>query len=233
MVKEIRRERPGRPHREFLFEADNGKFFWLVFLTARKRRRRHLSESTVSCQQAHCLKRKVTPHFPLSRNSISPVRRLPREQPSTAKEPIFALFSEGAEYVDLCLFDKSEQTSESKTVRMRERTNGVWHIYLPDIGPGQLYGYRVHGPYEPEKGLRFNHNKLLLDPYARAVGRELVWDDSLFGYTIGAEGDDLTFDERDSAAFAPLGIVIDGEFDWEGDNLSARHGTGPLSMRRM
>jgi len=129
----------------------------------------------------------------------------------------FALFSEGAEYVDLCLFDKSEDPKEAKAVRLRERTNGVWHIYLPEVGPGQLYGYRVHGPYEPEKGLRFNRNKLLLDPYAKAIGREIHWDDSLFGYTIGAEGDDLTFDERDSAAFAPLGIVIDNTFDWGDD----------------
>jgi len=129
----------------------------------------------------------------------------------------FALFAETAEYVDLCLFDKSEDTKESRTVRLRERTNGVWHIYLPDVGPGQLYAYRVHGPYEPEKGLRFNPNKLLLDPYAKAIGREIRWDDSLYGYTIGKEGDDLTFDERDSAAFAPLGIVIDNAFDWDGD----------------
>jgi glycogen operon protein len=129
----------------------------------------------------------------------------------------FALFSEGAEYVDLCLFDKSEDEKESQTIRLRERTNGVWHIYLPEIKPGQLYGYRVHGPYEPEKGLRFNHHKLLLDPYAKAIGREIKWDDALFGYTIGAEGDDLTFDERDSAPFAPLGIVTDPAFDWEGD----------------
>lgn len=129
----------------------------------------------------------------------------------------FALFSEGAEYVDLCLFEKSEDTKETATIRIRERTNGVWHIYLPDVKPGQLYGYRVHGPYEPEKGLRFNHNKLLLDPYAKAIGREIKWDDALYGYTIGAEGDDLTFDERDSAPFAPLGIVVDNEFDWEGD----------------
>jgi len=129
----------------------------------------------------------------------------------------FALFSEAAEYVDLCLFDKSEDPKEAKAVRLRERTNGVWHIYLPEVGPGQLYGYRVHGPYEPEKGLRFNRNKLLLDPYAKAIGREIHWDDSLFGYTIGAEGDDLTFDERDSAAFAPLGIVIDNTFDWGDD----------------
>jgi glycogen operon protein len=129
----------------------------------------------------------------------------------------FALFSEGAEAVDLCLFDKSESTAESKRIRLRERTNGVWHIYLPEIGPGQLYGYRVHGPYEPEHGCRFNSNKLLLDPYAKAIGREITWDDALFGYTIGAEGDDLTFDERDSAPFAPLAIVTNPEFDWEDD----------------
>ncbi len=133
----------------------------------------------------------------------------------------FAIFSEGAEFVELCLFDKSEDTSESRRVRLRERTNGVWHIYLPEVKPGQLYGYRVHGPYEPENGLRFNANKLLLDPYAKAIGREIQWDDSLFGYTIGNEAEDLSFDERDSAPFAPLGIVTDPEFDWEDDKSPA------------
>lgn len=129
----------------------------------------------------------------------------------------FALFSEGAEMVELCLFDKSEDTREARRVRLRERTNGVWHIYLSDVAPGQLYGYRVYGPYEPEKGLRFNPNKLVLDPYAKAIGREITWDDSLYGYTIGHEAEDLSFDERDSAAFAPLAIVTDDAFDWEDD----------------
>ncbi len=139
----------------------------------------------------------------------------------------FALFSENAEWVDLCFFDRSEADKESKRIRIRERTNGVWHVYLPGIAPGQLYGYRVHGPYDPENGLRFNANKLLLDPYAKAIGREIAWDDALFGYTIGAEGDDLTFDERDSAPFAPLGIVVDNFFDWENDKplLTAWHNT--------
>jgi glycogen operon protein len=139
----------------------------------------------------------------------------------------FALFSEGAEWVDLCLFDKSEDIAESKRIRLRERTNGVWHIYLPGIGPGQLYGYRVHGPYEPEHGLRFNANKLLLDPYAKAIGRELTWNDALFGYTIGHEEVDLSFDERDSAPFAPLAIVTDPAFDWEDDKApgTAWHNT--------
>lgn len=127
----------------------------------------------------------------------------------------FAVFSEGAEGVELCLFDKSQDRMESQRIRLRERTNGIWHIYLPGIKPGQLYGYRVYGPYDPEKGLRFNPNKLLLDPYAKAIGRDIQWDDAVFGYTIGAEAEDLSFDERDSAAFAPLGIVIDSAFDWE------------------
>ncbi len=131
----------------------------------------------------------------------------------------FAVFSEGAEAVELCLFDKSEDKTESKRIKMRERTNGIWHIYLPGVGPGQLYGYRMYGPYEPTQGLRFNPNKLLLDPYAKAIGRDVQWDDSLFGYTIGHEEADLSFDERDSAAFAPLGIVIDESFDW-GDDAS-------------
>jgi isoamylase len=129
----------------------------------------------------------------------------------------FALFSEGAEAVEICFFDRSQDTKESRRVRIRERTNGVWHIYVPGIGPGQLYGYRVYGPYDPENGVRFNPNKLLLDPYAKAIGREITWDDALFGYTIGHEAEDLSFDERDSAAFAPLAIVTDESFDWEED----------------
>jgi len=155
--------------------------------------------------------------FPAIGEAYQPGIPTPQGATFDGKGSNFALFSEGAEYVDLCLFDKSEDSREAKTIRLRERTNGVWHIYLPDVGVGQLYGYRVHGPYEPEKGLRFNANKLLLDPYAKAIGREIKWDDSLFGYTIGAEGDDLTFDERDSAPFAPLGIIVDNTFDWEED----------------
>ncbi len=129
----------------------------------------------------------------------------------------FALFAEAAEGVEICLFENPAEKAEAQRIRVRERTNGVWHIHLPDVHPGQLYGYRVYGAYQPEKGLRFNPNKLLLDPYTRAVGRELKWDDALFGYSIGHEAGDLSFDERDSAAFAPLGIVTNPEFDWEND----------------
>ncbi len=126
----------------------------------------------------------------------------------------FALFSEHATKVELCLFDSSTGT-ETDRIAMPERTDQVWHAYLPDVEPGQWYGYRVHGPYEPERGHRFNPNKLLLDPYAKALGREPKWDDSLFGYKVGES--DTTFDERDSAPFAPIGAVVDTAFTWGDD----------------
>ena len=127
----------------------------------------------------------------------------------------FSLFSETSESVELCLFDASG--GNEQRIRIRERTSGAWHIYVPDIGPGQLYGYRVEGPYIPESGQRFNSNKLLLDPYAKAIGRPLTWADELFGYQVGDAGGDLSFDDRDSAPFAPLGIVVDPRFDWSGE----------------
>src|SRR5712671_5815069 len=91
----------------------------------------------------------------------------------------FALFSEHATRVELCLFDSPEAVQESRRVVMPEQTDQVWHCYLPDVLPGQLYGYRVYGPYEPEKGHRFNPAKVALDPYAKSIGRDLRWDDSL------------------------------------------------------
>src|SRR6202050_417154 len=127
----------------------------------------------------------------------------------------FSLFSESSESVELCLFDGPGKVE--RRIRIRERTNGAWHVYVPDIGPGQLYGYRVYGPYLPESGLRFNPNKSLLDPYAKAIGRELQWADALFGYQLGDESADLSFDDRDSAPFAPLGAVVDSSFDWSGE----------------
>jgi glycogen operon protein len=128
----------------------------------------------------------------------------------------FALFSEASDKVELCLFDSRDDRRESQKIPLRERTKGVWHIYIPDLRPGQLYGYRVHGPYEPEKGLRFNPNKMLLDPYARAIGRDLAWADELYGYQIGHADKDLSFDDRDSAPFAPLAMVTEEGYDWEG-----------------
>ena len=115
----------------------------------------------------------------------------------------FALFSEHAEKVELCLFNSPEDRVDARRITLSENTDQVWHCYLSDILPGQLYGYRVHGPYDPARGHRFNANKVVLDPYAKLVGRNVQWDDSLFGYKIGE--DDLTFDDRDSAAFAQIG----------------------------
>jgi isoamylase len=129
----------------------------------------------------------------------------------------FALFSENATKVELCLFDSPEATNETHRIVLPEHTDMVWHGHLPDVEPGQLYGYRVHGPYEPQNGHRFNPNKIVLDPYAKAMGRDVRWDDSLFGYQIGPGSDDLSFDKRDSAPFAPLGAVVDAAFTWSDD----------------
>ncbi|HEY7530578.1 MAG TPA: glycogen debranching protein GlgX [Gemmatimonadota bacterium] len=128
----------------------------------------------------------------------------------------FALFSENAAGVELCLFDAPDG-SETERIPLRERTNMVWHVYLPDVRPGQLYGWRVHGPYEPERGHRFNPAKLLLDPYAKAISGEVRWDDALFAYRIGDPAQDLAIDERDSAPFLPRSVVIDSAFTWGDD----------------
>ena len=127
----------------------------------------------------------------------------------------FALFSEHATAVELCLFDRASDEQESRRIRLTERTDLVWHGYVPGIRPGQLYGYRVHGAYAPEAGHRFNPKKVVLDPYARAVGRGITWSDSMFGYVTSEN--DLSFSDTDNAAHAPLAIVVDPKFDWEGD----------------
>ena len=129
----------------------------------------------------------------------------------------FAIFSANATRVDLCLFDSPDARLPSACVPLPEHTDMVWHGYLPDIRPGQLYGYRVYGPYDPQNGHRFNPHKVLLDPYARAIGRSVRWDDAVFGYTVGDEATDLSFDERDDSAFAPLSAVIDPAFTWGDD----------------
>ena len=127
----------------------------------------------------------------------------------------FALFSEHATRVELCLFDSPDDQVESLTIPLPEQTDMVWHGYLPDVQPGQLYGYRVHGPFAPHAGHRFNPNKLVLDPYARVLGRTLHWNERLFGFTFGE--DDTTYDQRDSGAYAPLAAVLDGAFTWGDD----------------
>ena len=131
----------------------------------------------------------------------------------------FALYSENATAVELCLFNAEDENVESVKLRVKERTNHIWHIYLPGIGPGQLYGYRVYGPYEPQNGHRFNPNKLLIDPYAKAISGTIDWDNSLFGYEMGHPEEDQSFSDLDSAPFVPKSVVIDPRFDWEGDKL--------------
>jgi isoamylase len=133
----------------------------------------------------------------------------------------FALFSENAEGVELCLFEAPEGKSETTRIRIADHTDQVWHVYLPEVRPGQLYGYRVYGPYEPGKGHRFNPSKLLIDPYAKAISGNIQWDDSLFGYAIGHRGEDSSKDERDSASHVPKCVVTDPAFDWEGDRHPA------------
>jgi glycogen operon protein len=130
----------------------------------------------------------------------------------------FAIFSAHATRVELCLFDSPDATAPSECVVLPEHTDMVWHGYLPDVRPGQLYGYRVHGPYDPGSGHRFNPHKVVLDPYAKSIGRSVRWDDSLFGYTVGDPRGDLSFDQRDNAAFASLSAVIDPAFTWGDDS---------------
>ena len=131
----------------------------------------------------------------------------------------FALFSENATHIDLCLFDHELQDQEFRRIRIEERTDQVWHVYLPEIRPGQFYGYRVDGPYEPEAGHRFNASKLLIDPYAKALTGVVKWSDAMFGYRVGDSRADLSFDTRNNAGNVPKCIVVDQAFTWSGDCL--------------
>jgi glycogen operon protein len=133
----------------------------------------------------------------------------------------FALFSAHAAKVELCLFDEAGK-EERQRIELPEYTDEIWHGYLRGLRPGAVYGFRVNGPYEPEKGHRFNPNKLLLDPYARSHVGSLRWDDACFGYTVGAEQVDLSFDERDSAPFVPKSVVVDPVFRWR-STTTRRH----------
>ncbi|HYW04838.1 MAG TPA: glycogen debranching protein GlgX [Gammaproteobacteria bacterium] len=129
----------------------------------------------------------------------------------------FALFAEHAEAVDLCLFDASGR-EEIGRISLSEHTDLVWHCYLPEARPGQLYGYRVHGPYEPEAGQRFNPNKLLIDPYVKSIEGEIQWRDAHFGYLLDDPDEDLSFDPQDNAADMPKSKVVDPAFTWGDDH---------------
>jgi isoamylase len=131
----------------------------------------------------------------------------------------FAVWSEHATGMELCLFDGADPARDVHRLPIQERTDRVWHVYLPEARPDLLYGYRAHGPYEPEAGHRFNPTKLLLDPYARAITGDVTWDDALFGYRIGDPDEDLSLDERDSAPFMPRSVVVDPAFSWGDDRL--------------
>ncbi|MBE7547130.1 MAG: glycogen debranching protein GlgX [Planctomycetia bacterium] len=131
----------------------------------------------------------------------------------------FSLFSENATGVELCLFDGQDGNHEVARIRMAHHTDQVWHTYLPTVRPGQLYGYRVYGPYEPKSGHRFNPAKLLLDPYAKAISGTICWSDALFGYTPGHKEADLSKDDGDSAPNIPRCVVVDPAFTW-GDDVS-------------
>jgi len=136
----------------------------------------------------------------------------------------FALYTENATAVELCLFDSTEPTANELRIPVTEQTDQTWHDLLPEIGPGQLSGYRVHGVYEPVGGLRFNPSKLVLDPYAQAIAGQVNWGAEAFGYTFGHPEGDLVSDHRDSAWCLPKCVVINPDFDWTDDELQP----GPL-----
>jgi isoamylase len=129
----------------------------------------------------------------------------------------FAIFSEHAAKIELCLFDSPYDKTEAERLVLPEQTDMVWHGYLPWILPGQIYGYRVHGPYDPTVGHRFNANKVVLDPYAKAVARTVQWAPEMYGYQVGRTDADLLPDDRDNAEFAPLAAVVDSAFTWGDD----------------
>jgi isoamylase len=129
----------------------------------------------------------------------------------------FALFSENATGVELCLFRDADDTEEAATIRLTERTDQVWHCYLPDARPGQFYGYRVYGPYDPPNGHRFNPAKLLIDPYAKAITGAIRWSNDLFAYKVGSGRADLEPDPDNSAGGVPKSVVIDSAFTWGDD----------------
>lgn len=129
----------------------------------------------------------------------------------------FALFSENATAVWLCLFDGALDQTETRRIPITERTDFIWHLYIPDMEPGQLYGFRVDGPFDPQNGQRFNKNKLLIDPYAKAVTGQIIWNPAVFGYDFGSPDKDLSFNDADSAPYVPKAVMIDPSFDWEDD----------------
>jgi len=153
-----------------------------------------------------------------TRATVWPGRPYPLGASWDGKGVNFAIFSANAEKVELCLFD-ARGRRELRRVVLPEFTDQIWHCYLPDVRPGQLYGYRVSGPYDPRAGHRFNHHKLLIDPYARQLAGSIRWSDAHFAYRLGNAREDLTFDRRDNATGMPKCVVVDTAFTWGDDRL--------------
>ncbi|MEM3350800.1 MAG: glycogen debranching protein GlgX [Saccharolobus sp.] len=127
----------------------------------------------------------------------------------------FSLFSENAEKVELLLYSQTNQKYPKEVIEVKNKTGDIWHTFVPGLRPGQLYAYRVYGPYKPEIGLRFNPNKVLIDPYAKAINGNVIWNDAIFGYKLGDQNQDLSFNEKDSSEFVPKSVVINPYFDWD------------------
>jgi glycogen operon protein len=147
--------------------------------------------------------------------TVLPGRPYPLGAKANPKGTNFALYSACATKVQLCLFD--ENGTQTDVINLKETTAFVWHGFLPGVYAGQLYGYRVHGPWEPQKGLRFNPSKLLVDPYAEAVTGDVDWKQPIFPYKFGGEDADLQMDDTDDSSGIPKSVVVDHTFDWEGD----------------
>ncbi|QXJ29377.1 Limit dextrin alpha-1,6-maltotetraose-hydrolase [Saccharolobus shibatae B12] len=131
----------------------------------------------------------------------------------------FSLFSENAEKVELFLYSQTNQKYPKEIIEVKNKTGDIWHVFIPGLRPGQLYAYRVYGPYKPELGLRFNPNKVLIDPYAKAINGNVIWNDAVFGYKIGDQNQDLSYDERDSSEYVPKSVVINPYFEWDDENF--------------
>jgi glycogen operon protein len=129
----------------------------------------------------------------------------------------FAIYAENATGIDLCLFDEPEADRENVRIRFREKTDHVWHLFLPDAQPGQLYSHRVYGPYAPQEGHRFNASKVVIDPYARAIAEKVLWGPEMFAYPLGGPAEDLRRDYQDNVALMPKCVVVDPVFDWKDD----------------
>jgi isoamylase len=164
-------------------------------------------------------------------SAVWPGRAYPRGATWDGEGVNFSLFSAHADRVELCIFDDSGR-HEIQRLNIRERTDSNWHAYLPEARPGLLYGYRVHGPYDPERGHRFNPHKLLIEPYAKHLQGPLVWSDAHFGYRSAHARADLSFDRRDSAAGTPKCRVVDPAFTWGDDRPPRIPGTTRSSTRR-